>query len=116
MSLPEDMEGTAVQPTRKYLFKVNEDATKFDDKTADLFHHYTAQLLFIFKRARPDLQTAIAFLCTRIMAWNVNDYKKLASLMKYLQIYPHLPLILCSDGKGNIYWSVDAAFTVHNDM
>ena len=38
------------------------------------------------------------------------------SVMKYLQMYPHLPLILGSDGKGNIYWSVDAAFAVHNDM
>ena len=98
------------------MFKVNSDATKLDDKTADLFHHYTAQLLFLSKQARPDLQTAIGFLCTRIMAPDVDDYKKLASVMKYLQMYPHLPLILGSDGKGKIYWSVDAAFAVHNDM
>ena len=100
----------------KYLFKVNADATKLDDKTADLFHHYTAQLLFLSKLARPDLQTAISFLCTRIMEPDIDDYKKLASVMKYIQMYLNLPLILGSDGKGNIYWSVDAAFTVHNDM
>jgi len=28
-------------------------------------------------------------------------------------MYPNLPLIIGSDGKGNIYWSVDAAFAVH---
>ena len=51
------------------------------------------------------------------MTLDVDDYKKLAFVMKYLQIYPHLPLILGSDGIGNIYWwSVDAAFTVHNDI
>ena len=95
---------------------VDENADKLDDKTADLFHHYTAQLIFLAKRARPDLQTAIAFLCTRIMAPDVDDYKKLASVMKYLQMFPHLPLILGSDGKGDICWSVDAAFAVHKDM
>ena len=31
-------------------------------------------------------------------------------------MYPHLPLILGSDGKGIIYWSVSTAFAVHNDM
>ena len=102
-SLPDDMKGTAVQPARKYLFTVNEDAIKLDTKTADLFHHYTAQPLFLSKRARPDLQTAIAFLCTRIMAPDIDDYKKLANVMKYLQTYPHRPLILGSDGEGNIY-------------
>ena len=50
------------------------------------------------------------------MALDVDDYKKLACIMKYLQMYIHLPLILGFDGKGNIYWSVDAAFAVHDDM
>ena len=71
--------------------------------------------IFLSKRARPDLQTTISFLYTRITTPDVNDYKKLASVMKYLHIYPHLPRILGSDGEGNIYWSVDAAFAVHND-
>ena len=31
-------------------------------------------------------------------------------------MYPRLPLIYGSNGKGNIYWSVDAAFAVHNGM
>ena len=48
-SLPEDMKGTAVQPAYKHLFTINENATKFDEKTYDLFHNYTAQLLLIFK-------------------------------------------------------------------
>ena len=85
------------------MFAVNKDAIKLGDKTAYLFHHYTAQLLFLSKRATPDLQTAISFLCTQIMAPDIDNYKKLANVMKYLQTYPHLPLILGSDGeKKNI--------------
>ena len=115
-SLPDDMRGLAATPARGYLFKANPKATKLDEETVDLFHHFVAQLLFLAKRARPDLQTAVAFLCTRVQSPDEDDYKKLACVMKYLQQYPHLPLILGSDGKGNIYWSVDAAFAVHNNM
>ena len=115
-SLPADMKGMAISPAGPHLFKINEDCEKTDAATADLFHHYTAQLLFLSKRARPDLQTAVAFLTTRVREPDNDDYKKLSRVMKYLQQYPHLPLILGSDGKGNIYWSVDAAFAVHNDM
>ena len=97
MSLPDDMKGTAVQPARKYLFTVNKDTIKLDVKTADLFHHYTAQLLFLSKHAMLDLQTAIAFLCTRIVAPDIDDYKKLANVIKYPQTYQHLSLILDSD-------------------
>lgn len=38
---------------------------------ADLFHRVTAKLLFLWKRARPDIQTAVAFLC---QGPNANDY------------------------------------------
>ena len=53
---------------------------------------------------------------TRVRKPDTDDYKKLARVMKYLQNFPYLPLILGSDGKGNIYWPVDAAFAVHNNM
>ena len=115
-TLPDDMKGFSATPARQHLFKVNDECAKLDVATSELFHHYTAQLLFLAKRARPDLQTAVAFLCTRVTFPDTDDYKKLACVMKYLQQFPHLPLILGSDGKGNIYWSVDAAFAVHNDM
>ena len=36
--------------------------------------------------------------------------------MGYLTQTPFLPLVLGWDGTGNIYWHVDAAFAVHNDM
>ena len=116
-SLPKEMQGTAVSPAGDHLFKVNnENGVKLNNEQKNMFHHYTAQLLFIAKRARPDLQTAVAFLCTRVHDPDQDDFRKLTRVMKYLQFTPHLPLILGSDGKGNIYWSVDAAFAVHSDM
>jgi hypothetical protein len=81
-----------------------------------MFHHNTAKLLFAAKRARPDLQLTVSFLCTRVRAPDVDDYKKLGRLMKYLRATIGLPLILGINASGKIRWYVDAAFAVHNDM
>ena len=82
--LPEDMEGTATTPAAEHLFKINEAPTYLGDAEAMFFHHNVAKLLFLCKRARPDLQTAVAFLSTRVQRPDRDDYKKLARAMKYL--------------------------------
>ena len=62
--LPEDMDGIATTPAAEHLFKVNETPTYLDEKDAMFFHHNVAKLLFLCKRAHPDLQTTVAFLST----------------------------------------------------
>jgi len=44
------------------LFVVDEDAEKLSEEGQTAFHHLVAKTLYISKRARPDLSTAIAFL------------------------------------------------------
>lgn len=72
--LPEDMIGTSKNPAAGHLFKVNLEAPKLSETKADFFHHYTAKLLFMCKRARPDIQTAVAFLTTRVKSPDEDDY------------------------------------------
>lgn len=61
--LPEDMSGESATPASNHLFEVNDkDLVMLDKDKADFFHHNVAKLLFLCKRARPDIQTAIAFL------------------------------------------------------
>ena len=72
--------------------------------------------MFLSKRARLDLQTAVAFLCTRVKSPDIDDAKKLGRVMRHLRETIFLPLVLGWDGTGNIYWSVDASFAVHGDM
>ena len=108
--------GPSITPAGSNLFKVNNNAEKLSKDKADQFHRSVAQLLFLSKRARPDLQTAVAFLCTRVKEPDVDDAKKLARVMRHLRKTVFLPLSLGWDGTGNIYWSVDASFAVHNDM
>jgi hypothetical protein len=65
-----------------HLFEVDPNAAAIDKEKAELFHHYTAKLLFLCKRARPDIQTAVAFLTTRVKGPDVDDYKELQRVMQ----------------------------------
>jgi len=64
--LPPDMDGGATTPAANHLFSVNQEAQKLNEKSAEMFHHNVAKLLYLCKRARPDIQTAVAFLTTRV--------------------------------------------------
>ena len=55
------------------LFVVNEDAEKLSEEGANAFHNLVAKTLYVSKRARPDVSTAIAFLTTRVRAPDVDD-------------------------------------------
>ena len=113
---PTLMTGSCRTPATANLFKINENGTKLSTKDADAFHRNVARLLFLSKRARPDIQTAVAFLCTRVQSPDVDDNNKLGRVMRYLRETIFLPLVIGWDGTGNFYWSVDASFAVHNDM
>ena len=43
---------------------------------------------------------------------DIDDYKKLSMLMKYIKYHIGLPLIISIDNIGNIKWYVDAEFVV----
>ena len=73
--LPKDMCGTVTSPAADDLFTVNDTGRKLTQEQSEMFHHNVAKLLFLCKWARPDIQTAMAFLTTRVMAPDEDDYK-----------------------------------------
>ena len=75
-----------------------------------------SQLLYLSKRARPDIQIEVSFLFNRVIGIYTDYYKNLSRLMNYIQGNIGLPLILSIDKLGNIKWYVDSAFVVHKDM
>jgi hypothetical protein len=113
---PTSMDGKASTPADKNLFEVREDIPALETEDADFFHAMVAKLLFLCKRGRPDLQTAIAFLCTRVQVPTVDDQLKLSRVIKYLRKTRDLVLTLRADNINIIKWWVDAAFAVHKDM
>jgi hypothetical protein len=114
--MPSNMEGIARTPAQDYLFTIDEQYPLLNERDANFYHHATAQLLFAAKRARPDLQVAVAYMCTRVKAPLVSDYHKLVRTIKYLWGTIVMPLVLGWDGSGVLTWSVDASFAIHNDM
>ena len=55
-NIAEDMKGESATPAAHHLFDIAEDATKLSQADADHFHHIVAQLLYLSKRASPDIQ------------------------------------------------------------
>jgi Reverse transcriptase (RNA-dependent DNA polymerase) len=116
-SLTNDMKDTASTPAANHLFEVNSvNPTYLPENEAIKFHHLVAKLLFFCKRVRPNIHTAVAFLCTRVKHPDYDDYKKLARVIKYLQTTDKLELTLEAHNIGNIQWWVDALYAIHPDM
>lgn len=103
-------------PVYDNLFQANDNARSLDTDKADYFQRMTAQLLFISKRACPDIQVVIVFFCTRVKRPNMKDYRRLNWVIKYLRGIIHLPLLVGWDETGVVTWNVNAVFTVHKDM
>jgi len=111
------MKGACVTPAANHLNRIDPKAKKLSKQDADLFHHIVAKLLYLAKRVRPDLQTAVAFLCTRVQAPDVDDFRKLGRCVRYLALTKDTcPLTLEADDSHGIKWWVDASYAVHNDM
>ena len=113
---PEDVKGKSKTPANEKLFRVNENSTKLDKEKAEVFHTFVAKGLFVSKRARPDIQPVIAFLCTRVKEPTVEDWYKLQRLMDYLKRTKNDCLIMSMDNTNTIKWYIDVAYAVHPDM
>ena len=114
---PDDMDGTnARTPVKSNLFTVDHNSPLLNAKEVDAFHRKTACLLFAAKRARPDIQVAVAYLCTRVKAPDQSDYAKLTRVIRYIRRTIHMPLVVGWDKSGTLLWSVDASFAIHEDM
>ena len=71
-------------PAADHIFQVRDDQPKLDEQKAQTFHTFTAKSLFATKRARPDIHTSVAFLTTRVIFPNEDDWNKLLRIMRYL--------------------------------
>ena len=114
---PGEMKGTASTPAASHLFKVNNKDPQFlDAEKKKVFVHFVMQGLYLSQRGRPDIRTAIAFLCGRLRNPDKDDYKKLTRMMQYLHRTKGMVLTLWSSDDGIVHWWIDASYAVHEDM
>jgi len=111
--------GSAASPAQDHLFKVRDesdpDYKPLTEDFAQSFHHTTTQLLFMCSRARRDIQTAVAFLTTRVKKPDQDDWGKLKRVLKYLNGTKHMKLKFMVDNLSIIKWWIDASYNIHWD-
>ena len=88
---------SAKTPEAEHLLKINNKCEKLNEKLASDFHTFTSKGLFVCKRGRPDVQTAIAFLTTQVKEPDHDDWKKLMWMMTYLRNTKSMVLTLEAD-------------------
>ena len=77
----EDITRNASTPAKSYLFNVRE-SPDLDEERSDIFLSATASLLFISRRSRIYIQTAVGYLTTRVSHPNEDDWNKLKTLLQ----------------------------------
>eukprot|EP00557_Chaetoceros_sp_GSL56_P005694 CAMPEP_0176500028 /NCGR_PEP_ID=MMETSP0200_2-20121128/13286_1 /TAXON_ID=947934 /ORGANISM="Chaetoceros sp., Strain GSL56" /LENGTH=1532 /DNA_ID=CAMNT_0017898575 /DNA_START=170 /DNA_END=4768 /DNA_ORIENTATION=+ len=81
------------------------------------FHTTVAQLLYLCKRTRPDIQLATLFLCTRVSEPRESDRIKLHRVLGYLKLTRKKKRIIRCDESmlTRLLVFIDAAFAIHYD-
>ena len=106
----------AATPAKTHLFEVNDNREALSTKKHKLFHSCVAKLLFVAKRGRPDILTAISFLTTRITKPTIDDWGKLRRVLQYLKGTLQLRLTLGADSMSVLKTWIDASYAPHPDM
>ena len=112
---PGILASTKASPAGDHLFKVREDGKKIPEELARQFHRTTAQLLFLCKRARPDIETLVSFLTTRVKEPDEDDWAKLRHGLMYLKGTLYMKRYMTADALNIIRWWADASYGVHWD-
>ena len=107
--------GVVNTPATADLFKINGAACALGKREAAEFHTVVAKLLYLAKRARPDILLAIAFLCTCLKCPTVQERGKLDRLLKYLGGTAAQVLVLKPTDDPLVKGYIDASFGCHRD-
>jgi hypothetical protein len=113
---PENVRGSAVNPARKDLFLIEEASSLLNIERSDIFHSLTMKLMYICQRGRVDVQTAVAFLSTRVSKSTEQDWSKLRRVVEFLNGTINDVMILGADSLDKLDTFVDVSFAVHHDM
>jgi hypothetical protein len=110
----DDITRDASSPASSRLFKTRE-VEQLSEAKAENFHSVVAALLFISRRCRLDIQTAVAFLCTRVSWPDADDWLKLKRVLQYLRGTLDIFLTLGADDITKMKSWVDVSYGIHDD-
>ena len=103
-------------PALENLFEVNANSELVGQSDQDWFRSNVAKLLYLGKRARPEILTATSFLATRAAKADEDDLGKLRRVLRYIRDSPNRGIRLSPGAHGiHVRAYVDAAYGVHMD-
>jgi len=108
--------GVAKTPAAGDLFEVNSKSDLLNAADKQFYHSTVAKFLYLGKRVRPDLLTAISFLSRRVQSPTEQDLKKLYRLIRYLRGSKQLGIALEPLKHVSLFAFIDASYGVHFDM
>jgi hypothetical protein len=115
--VPVNMLGTLQTPASKFLFEINSTYPKMlSEDDTNMFHTMVVKLLFLCKKSRLEVQTAVSFLCTHVRSPCTDDYKMLARNIEFLRGTKDMVLTLENDKSHITKWWLDASFAYHSKM
>ena len=112
----ENVEGIVRSPAQHGLMVVDENSERLDEHRSDVFHSVTQKLLYIMKRARPDLETLLSFLTMRVSKSTVEDWKKLKRGLQFVLCTIDDERTIGATTLSEMFTWIDAAYAVHNNM
>jgi hypothetical protein len=100
----------------KETFVANDEEQQLQESERVFFHSTVAKLLYLSKRARPDILTVVTYLCTRVQNATVGDEKKLVRVLGYWEGTVSRALLLRATSTDcNVVAYIDAAYALHGD-
>ena len=110
-----DCNNGATSPALGDLFDESEDSLNLDDDAKKIFHTDIARLLYLAKRARMDILTAVSHLCSRVREPKEEDQKKLNRIFMYLFTTRDIVMKFKIGCDVELKTYIDASFGIHAD-
>ena len=115
--MDEDLKDNISSPAYRDLFTTYDGECKnLEGKRKEKFHSIVAKLLFITKRGRPDIETAILYLTTRVSKSNKRDWFKMKRVLSFLKDTIDDVRIIGASSLRDLYMWIDASYAVHENM
>jgi hypothetical protein len=108
-----DRVGTYNSPCDTNLFVVDNDSPPLSAASAEAFHSIVAKVLYLATKVRPDLTTAVSFLCSRVQKSTNEDWKKLKRVISYLATTVNHGILYSRGQPAELSAYVDAGHGTH---
>jgi len=105
----------AATPATEDLFEEPKDEP-LDVEMKERFHSAVAKILYLAKRVRPELLTAISHLASRVATPTMTDWNKLKRVFSYVRGTKKHCIIFLAGSKLELLAYIDASYAVHADF